>query len=228
MPKILREWSADGLLINYNAAIPEAMIELIKQHELPAVWINSIQSADCVYPDDEKAAYEATQHLLHLGHERIVYATCPVGHYSEPARRQGYEAAMHSAGRAPRTMIVFNGQVDSHDAISLRPENLTGTKAPTAFVCYNTQAVQALMLVAIEAGVAIPRELSLIGFCVSPTEALGVRNVDVMILPEFEMGRFAVEVLMRKVAYPQDITPPKSLPFRFERGWTTAPPLGRT
>lgn len=226
MPKILREWAADGLLINYNAAIPAAMTEIIAENELPAVWINSMQGADCVYPDDERGAQEATEYLLCLGHERIVYATMEgAGHYSEPARRRGYETAMRAAGKTPRSEAVFgNREGRQAGAILLETEALRGPDAPTAFVGYNTQALQTLFPLAAAAGLAVPRQLSLIGFCTSPIEALGVRPADVMVLPVFALGKAAVEMLLRKIEFPQIANPPRPLPFRFEGGWTTAPP----
>ena len=221
MPKILREWAADGLLINYNAAIPPAMTEIIRQNELPAVWINSMQEADCIYPDDERGAREATEILLRLGHERIAYATMfHVGHYSEAARRQGYEAAMKAAGKPPRTLAVYDVGGISH----LSPEALRGADAPTAFVCYNTQAVQATMALAADAHLSAPDHFSLIGFCISAREALGVRPTDVMPLPEFAMGQAAVETLLKKIENPSLANPPLPLPFAFEGGWTTGPP----
>lgn len=225
MPKILREWSADGLLINYNADIPKAMIELIQSHELPAVWINSMQSADCVYPDDERGGQEATERLLHLGHERIAYATMEgVGHYSDSARRRGYDAAMQRARKSVQHLIVFrHGNVGQESLTNANIEILKGSQAPTAIVCYNTQAVQATIHLATAAGVSTPRALSIIGFCVSPYEALGIRAIDTMVLPELEMGWSAVRMLIRKIEEPHISNAPLPIPYRFEGGWTTAP-----
>ena len=226
LPKILREWAADGLLINYNAAIPETMVNIIQEHELPAVWINSMQATDCVFPDDENAAQQATEYLLRLGHERIAYATMGgAGHYSDAARRTGYETAMRAAGKTPRTLVVFGVRDNARDAvIPAALEMLRGPDAPTALLCYNTQAVQAAAYLAATLGIILPHSLSLIGFCVSPYEALGIRNTDTMVLPEFEMGRVAVDMLIRKIEHPQIANPPRPIPFRLEGGWTTAPP----
>jgi DNA-binding LacI/PurR family transcriptional regulator len=44
VPRILREWSVDGLLINYIAGIPDKMIELIGRYQIPSVWLNSAKS----------------------------------------------------------------------------------------------------------------------------------------------------------------------------------------
>src|SRR6185295_16580276 len=74
VPKILRQWMADGLLINYHVDVPQRMIELIHEHGIPSVWINTKQKSDCAFPDDLGASREATEKLLALGHRRIFYA----------------------------------------------------------------------------------------------------------------------------------------------------------
>jgi LacI family transcriptional regulator len=231
MPKILREWAADGLLINYNAEIPERMVDLIARHEIPAVWINSVQESDCIYPDDERAAQEATEHLLRLGHERIVFASNQqTSHYSYAARQRGYEAAMHAAGRVPRSLITGNIGTSPPDPARsgewrIMLDDLPGPDRATALVAYNTETVRAVLYLAAAAGVGIPRDLSLIGFCLSTKEATAIREVDTMVLPQYLMGREAVPMLLDKIEAPDVPLAPRPMPHTFAGGWTTAPPL---
>src|SRR4028119_674288 len=75
MPRLLREWMVDGLLVAFNLSTPPGMIETIRRHNIPSIWLNSDQESDCVRPDDEAAAYNATRHLQELGHRRITYVT---------------------------------------------------------------------------------------------------------------------------------------------------------
>ncbi|HAU37934.1 MAG TPA: hypothetical protein DCX07_09495, partial [Phycisphaerales bacterium] len=108
MPKTLREYMVDGLLVNYFVQIPQAMIDIIREYGIPAVWINSNWPDDCVYPDDEEATAHATRYLIGLGHRKIVYAsyswgtTQPSGHYSQEARLGGYCSVMEDAGLTSR------------------------------------------------------------------------------------------------------------------------------
>jgi DNA-binding LacI/PurR family transcriptional regulator len=59
LPKVVRELSADGLLINMIADIPDSFIETVRSLNTPAIWMNSKQSSDCVHPDDFKAGQMA-------------------------------------------------------------------------------------------------------------------------------------------------------------------------
>ncbi len=49
---MLREWMADGMLINYLIGIPEPLVQMVRQHSVPSMWINVQQPPDCVYPND--------------------------------------------------------------------------------------------------------------------------------------------------------------------------------
>src|SRR4028118_814127 len=98
VPKIMRELMVDGLLIDYIFNVPEHLIKMIEQHQIPSIWINSQRENDCVYPDDYQGAYKATRHLLGLGHRCIAYVQHPHNmHYSARERRRGYEQAMSEA-----------------------------------------------------------------------------------------------------------------------------------
>jgi hypothetical protein len=53
MPRLLREWMVDGLLVAFNLSTPPGMIETIRRHNIPSIWLNSDQEIDCVRPNDE-------------------------------------------------------------------------------------------------------------------------------------------------------------------------------
>ena len=145
LPRILREIMADGLLIVYNADLPQPMVDMIVQHKIPAIWINSRQPADCVFPDDRDAAARATKRLISLGHRSIAFAYVAVtSHYSFAERFAGYEETMQAAGLTPRKIQVgidFAGR----DAILAATPFLEGADRVTAFVAYTQEAVTMLL-----------------------------------------------------------------------------------
>ena len=59
VPQILREWTADGVLINYHFHIPGRLIELVRRYNVPSIWINSKQECNSVHPDDFGAGRRA-------------------------------------------------------------------------------------------------------------------------------------------------------------------------
>ena len=223
VPDLLRAWSVDGLLINYNAIIPDKLIELVDAYGLPAVWLNSKQTHDCVYPDDEQAGRVATEHLLELGHTRIAFVHYGGwSHYSTPARRAGYEQAMRAAGREPQT--VTEPDMNAADKRRAAADWLRGPDRPTAAVVYGVATLWPLNLAAqVDVGLRVPEDLSLVCFD-NASLWHGDIHVSVARLPSASMADRAVELLLERIADPAVTHDPLCLPCRMEPGNTTAPP----
>lgn len=100
LPSALRHLCCDGLLIDYTRDIPPRFWELVQETRLPAIWINTKQKYDAVYPDDVQATRDMTVHLKALGHRQIGYMTPAItqAHYSITDRCQGYQLEMKAAG----------------------------------------------------------------------------------------------------------------------------------
>lgn len=228
VPKLLRELMADGLLIKYDSFIPPRMIALIRRHRVPAIWMNSKQAYDCVYPDDLAGARMATERLLGLGHRRIAYADLnprPArSHYSSDERARGYAEAMKNAGLEP--LFLAGGAPVPMDArVALFKGILSRAERPTAIVTYGSTEAMPALYAAAAAGLRVPEELSVVTFAGAAQDSMGVRLAAALI-PEEEMGRLAVEMLMEKLDRPSRRLGPRALAFGFDEGQTCAPPCG--
>lgn len=223
VPRILSEWACDGLLINYTDHIPARMRELIRDHRLPAVWINSQQEADCVCPADQLAAHDVTRRLLELGHRRITWADSlhdpgdAEAHYSARARREGYQDAMRERGLEP----IFLGKP------LLRRERLRQVLRepgrPTAVVCYGSNDLVSVALAAASLGLEVPRDLSLATFC-PQSEVLGEEPIAGAVIPESNVGEHAAQMLLQKIEAPDDPLQPREVRFEIQEGATWGPP----
>ena len=225
VPKILREWMCDGLLIDYTNHIPQKMLDLIQGHQLPAVWINSQQKSDCVYPDDLGAGRWVTEHLVKLGHTRIGYADFtyvpedPNEHYSGRARRAGYVTAMEKAGFAPQILPYLAEAERSPFCRDLLRRN----DAPTALICYGDIETGLFMMAAASLGKSIPRDVSLVSF-VSPGASLNGYLLSGASLQQYEVGRRAAQLLREKIARPMQAFDPQTITFDWEEGQTCGLP----
>lgn len=230
VPKILREWMADGLLINYNIGIPEPLLHLIRQHQIPSVWINVKQPSDCVFPDDVDAGLRATQHLLRLGHRRVAYVDYSFGkgeeaalvHYSTRDREGAYRQAAREAG-LPQQVIRGAQRVPRGEQVAFSRRWLSAPDRPTAVIAYNPEVALAVLHAAAHARLRVPQDLSLVTFHDQLLDDLGV-GVTTLLLPEHALGRAAVRALLDKIADPSRSLPPQALTLGFEGGETCAPP----
>ena len=225
VPKILKQWMSDGLIINYTAEIPRRMVELLRNSGLPSVWLNSVQPRDCVRPDDERAARSATERLIRLGHERIAFAVHRTSHYSAVDRRRGYERAMRAARLAPR---VIRYELGARGWVARARALLSREGAPTAILAHSPFTAQPILHAALASGVAVPDRLSLATFADRAGEdgATG-RHVTTWLLPESGMGRAAVEMLVKKIERPRRRLRSRVLGLTYVEGDTCGAPSRR-
>lgn len=229
LPAILREQMVDGLLLNYTHKIPQHMGEIIAKHQIPAVWVNSKQPGDCVYPDDFGGGVSNTRRLIELGHRRILYAdfswgACQPGlaHYSHGDRRAGYEQAMREAGLPVRTLIPER-YCGGRAALDLCRAVLAGDDRPTGVVAYGGVDTQAFVNATVVDNLELGRSLSLVTFFVEP--GLAGWNLSGVVLPEERMGSLAVERLMERINDPARSLPPLAVRLEPYLG-SSAGPVG--
>jgi len=231
LPKLLGEWCCDGMLVNYTDDVPSRMRDLINDHHLPAIWVNTLLEHDCVYMDDEQGALAGTQALIAAGHRRIAYVDYTHGpdkvdpHYSVAARLAGYEKAMSEAGLRQRIVKAPTGVLMPRaQRIAFSESWLSAPDRPTAVVAYGGEDVTTILYVAHGMGLKVPRDLSVISFGESCSSMFGP-SVATMVLPTDQMGKRAVELLLEKVAMPDIMLPSLKLSLSFEPGQTIAPPM---
>lgn len=208
VPKILRSLMADGLLINYTMHLPEHLVEMVDQRQLPAIWINTPREHDTVYPRNYEAALAATGRLLALGHRRIAYIDLCHGrldvdaaHVTARERYAGYADSMRRGGLEPCELRADEPCLDCDAEMRFARELLKRSDRPTALVCYFSIFVPALLRGAWEVGLRVPRDLSIVTF--APENHNEQRlTVSAMVEPHYLMGQQAVRALHEKIERP--------------------------
>jgi LacI family transcriptional regulator len=226
-PKILREWSCDGLIVNYTDHIPDKMIDLIERARHAAVWLNTQRHHDCVYPDDFGGLRDATARVIALGHRRIAYvdyahgsADLPTAHYSARDRQAGYEQAMRDAGLSP-SVIRGEHVVPSAERLTLTESWLAAADRPTAVLGCSPMSV--VVRAADRLGLRLGTDLSMVFVDVDTAHAVAVEAPARVGVAWSEVGRRAVEMLAEKIAAPSRRLAPGVLPCTFHEGQTLGP-----
>ena len=177
----LATYAMDGvLLVPY---LPPGEPEAKEALNLPMVVFNDQCSLPIpqVVSDDARGVELAIDHLVALGHRRIVYgdiADRPRHHGSEIVRRDAYRAAMAAKG------LEAADWCDQPAAVWERARSA----GATALLTYNNQLALDLLPVLRQRGVRIPEDLSL------------VSGTDVRVGSLVEPGLTAVSVPMEAMA----------------------------
>lgn len=222
VPKFLSEWVVDGVIIDFCMDPPKSLVNLMAGHDLPMIWTNLDRDCDCVRPDDVAGGRAMTERLLELGHRRIDYVVHDTHHHSTTSRYLGYQQAMESRGLAPhfvRRVLGVSGWVKYGTKLWRSDER------PTALICYDSFTARPLLYSALTAGLQVPGDLSIVTFddaCAE--EPATARRITCGLLPEYEMGRAAVEMLAAKIEEPQIPLPSRLLPHDFAEGDTMGAP----
>jgi len=225
VPRIVRENSVDGLIINYVMGTPPLIREVLDRCRVPAIWINRKRDHNCVHPADEGAAFDATVHLLQHGHKDVLFlgATLRTAknphepHYSSIDRQVGYARAMTDAGLTPR---VRNEPAPTHvgvagegDMLTFFLEQLSASDRPSAVLC-GAGGGREMLYAASLLKLRVPQDLSVMTFDDEAAADHKVR-VDRVLGPNASMGTTAISELCALIDAPDEPRKPVVLPFEF-------------
>jgi LacI family transcriptional regulator len=207
VPKILKEFLVDGLIVNYTREIPGKMLALIHEHKIPSIWTNAKLDSNCVHPDDIGAGRLAVEYLAGLGHRDIAFYCGGYNpHYSFADRFNGYAAGMIDAGLTPVDWRPAEGD-EPADAHARAMELLGGEGGPTAVVCYADNDALTLAYAAACLGRKLGEDLSLLVMNGMPLTSLGF-TFDTVVIPFMSVGEEAVKCLNERIKHPKrDLTP---------------------
>jgi DNA-binding LacI/PurR family transcriptional regulator len=111
--------------------------------------------------DQIDGARQATQHLIDLGHRAIDHIAGPMPWTEAKGRLTGYENAMRAAGLAPRAH--WEGDWTPARGYELGCALARKRDATAIFVANDQMAIGVLHALA-EAGMQVPRDISIVGF----------------------------------------------------------------
>ncbi|MGF1687677.1 substrate-binding domain-containing protein [Photobacterium japonica] len=146
---------SDDALIRHAEQLPGFIV--VNRH-VPAI------ASQCVWLDNSEGTYKATQHLIELGHTRIAYLSCEMEVDDKFDRFDGYRRALEEAGIDVNPDWIEEVPFGEPGG-ALAATNLLNKGLPvTAMVAFNDFYAAAAMQVFKEHGVAIPEQLSIVGF----------------------------------------------------------------
>jgi DNA-binding LacI/PurR family transcriptional regulator len=150
----------DGFLLT-DPELDDPRFALLEEAAIPVV-IAGRPAADAPFPwletEHDRGITLAVQHLVELGHERIAFLGGPEAYEHVQRRLTRWREGLQAAGFAADCLaFAANGNLGAGAARVLEGE-------PTAVICTSDTLAIALVGVARERGLAVPADLSVIGF----------------------------------------------------------------
>ncbi len=210
--KSLADHSVDGIIVatrsNENG---DKYLRGIVESDLPVVVIGrdfQHEDVDFVSPDNLRGGFEATQHLIDLGHERIGFIGANITAGSSLKRLQGYLKALkqHNIEVDERLITGRNENDTEVPGYSTEEIGFEGMKRllslpnpPTAIFARNDFTAIGAMSAIKEAGLRIPEDIAIVGF---DDISLAVRTSPPLTTVRQPMrleGELAAEMLLEKI-----------------------------
>jgi len=220
----------DGALI----VLPEessAELERVISEARPIVVVDPLlplgERVPCVSVGHGGGAGDAMRHLLELGHRRIGAVTGPPGWVATEARREGYRTALARAGIPFDPALEVASDFERAAGASAAAVLLSLPEPPTAIFAFNDAIAVGTMRAAHELGVRVPEELSVIGFDDIAYATMVGPMLTTVRQPLGELGRTAVNLLLRLLERPSSEPRQIELSTRLVVRDTTAPPRRR-
>lgn len=224
----LRQKQVDGLLL--LSIDDPALIESVRALNAPTVMINVDQRElpiDTFLPDNRLGGLLAVRHLIARGHRRILHVTASQRRTIR-RRTEAYQAALAEAGIPYDPQLVLEAPINAeavYDAV--RRYLAQGPVNFTAVFCANDLAAMGLMRAAQEAGLRIPRDMSVVGFDDIAAAAFLSPPLTTVRIKAAELAKLAVRRLIDRAETP-DLTPIRvSLACSLVERQSVAPPRAR-
>lgn len=182
---------ASHLAERHHQGLPMVMIDdQEKPANVPWVGINNTTGA-----------YEATRHLIALGHRRIAYIQGPQHYYCAIERYHGYVQALQDAGIAPDPALVFQGRFDTPSGRACALDLFSGERSawPSAIFAGNDQMAYGILEIAEQQGIRVPEDISLVGFDDNLLSAHLRPPLTTIRQPFSQMGHTAMKLLLTMI-----------------------------
>ncbi len=210
--KSLADHSVDGIIVATRSNEGgDKYLRGIVESNVPVVVIGRDfyhEEVDFVSPDNLRGGFEATRHLIDLGHERIAFIGASLKGGLSLKRLQGYLKALEQHGIEIDERLITGRNENVSEVPGYSTEEigfegmkrlLTLPKPPTAVFARNDFTAIGAMSAIKEAGLRIPEDISIVGF---DDISLAVRTSPPLTTVRQPMrleGQIAAEMLLERI-----------------------------
>jgi LacI family transcriptional regulator len=197
----------DGLLVSLAKETTDySHLRFFHENNIPVVFFDRSSDAfpcDQVIIDDYAAAFKTTEYLISRGHKKLIHLSAPqnldIGYY----RKKGFEDALINNGLTFSEDQVF--LADQFEMATEIIENLIKKdEIPDGIFAVNDLTALGAMRVLKKYNIAIPDRVGLAGFGNGQNAILTDPPLTTIDQNGYEMGKVAVNLLLKRIKYGLD------------------------
>jgi LacI family transcriptional regulator len=198
--------------------------------DTPVVLVDA-ETADptvsSVVPDEVAGAMTAVGELLGNGHRRIAFINnADPATLAATGRLEGYKRALGQAGiDIDPVLIITAADSGPEGGYRAARQLLALPEPPTGLFCFRDPMAMGVYRATLEAGLAIPQDLSVVGFDDMELVASGLfPGLTTVALPHYEMGAWGITRLLALMESPNGKAEQVKLCGQLIRRRSVAPP----
>ncbi len=193
--------SVDGMIL-VPQGIDETRVMEALDREIPVILIDrSIKGVDCdvVLADNLNAAYDAVELLITKGHRRIGIICGPQNIYTGQERLKGYIRIHEDYELEIDRELIKYGDYEIQSGMTLMNEFLDQENPPTAVFVTNYEMTLGAVMALNGRNIAIPEQLSLIGFDNIQLAYVVIPRLSIVVQPMQQIGQTAANLLIKRM-----------------------------
>ena len=198
---ILSRHRPDGLILTPPLTDHPALLACLRQNDLPFASIAPRHPEQCigVMLREREAAAAMVDHLVSLGHRRIAHILGDPEHGAGIWRLAGYRDGLQRAGLSEDPAYMVQGRFSFESGVAAMRQLLALARRPTAIFAADDDMAVGAIWAAAEAGVSIPKDISLCGFDDTTIATQVWPPLTTIHQPVREMGGLATRELLLRV-----------------------------
>ncbi len=200
---MMRMQRVAGLIIIPTRSDAAHGANLVNQIHVPTILLDMYVEGlpyEVIKTDNVEAGRLATDHLLSLGHRRIGMIVGIPGLATSDDRYAGYVKAHVDRGMTIDDNLVLAGDFDQEKSRAATISLMTRPDPPTAIVTISNMTTVGLLFAIRELGLAVPKQLSIVG--VDDLEFSGLLEPlpTVVATPILQMAQEAIHNLLEQIS----------------------------
>lgn len=199
----LLAYQVDGI-ITASVAISSDVTRRCSDAGIPLVMFNRGQPGaglSSVTSANSEGGRKVARFLIEGGHQRIAHISGWQGSTTGRDRQQGLLEGLAEMGASP--IAIIDGHYDRDIAVAATRELMTNRGRPDAIFAANDHMAFAVLDTLSELGVAVPEEVSVVGYDDVPIAAWRAYDLTTMRQPVNRMVEATVETLLNEIADPE-------------------------
>ena len=195
------ERRVDGVAI-LTFGMEESLLEGLRFRKVPLVFVDvgpALPRVCNIKIDYQRGIRQAVQHLAALRHEKIAFITGPLRLQSAVTRKNAFEDSLREIGLPVDPQLILEGDHTMEGGMRALADLTKRTTLPTAVMCSNDLTAIGVIREAYERGVAVPQELSVIGFDDVRLSRFFIPPLTTIKMSQVEIARLAFKALVAEV-----------------------------